>query len=203
MKNGLKIFFCCTLAVVLQFNYLFAQENSMIPNDALSVIHRRTSVREYTDKPVTKEMMEILIDAGMAAPTAADKRPWEFVAITKRETLDKLADGLEFGKMLKQATAAIVVCGIPENSLPGIGQMFWVQDCSAATENILLAAEAKNLGAVWIAVYPYDDRVDFVRTVMRIPSDVVPLNVISIGYPVEPKRPKHKIDPLKIHWELW
>ncbi|MDX9701900.1 MAG: nitroreductase family protein [Candidatus Auribacterota bacterium] len=200
----LRLFVGIILAVELFCVYnAFSQEVSMTPNDTMAIIHRRKSVRTYTDKPVSVDLLEILVKAGMAAPTAADKRPWAFVVITQRDVLDRLAEGLEYGKMLKNAQAAIAVCGIPEESLPGISQMYWVQDCSAATQNILLAAESKNLGAVWLGIYPENDRIDFVRSVLSIPSNVVPLNVISIGYPAGLERPKDKYDPDKIHWNKW
>ena len=122
-----------------------AQTPLKIP-DALTVIHNRKSVRTYLDKPVTKEQIEILLRAGMAAPTAADKRPWVFVAVTDRAVLDKLSNTSQYSKMLTKAGAAIIVCG---DTRKGLKSDVWVQDCSAASENILLAAEAIGLGAVW------------------------------------------------------
>ena len=105
--------------------------------------------------------------------------------------------------MLSQAGAAIVVCGVPAQSLPGSDAAFWVQDCSAVTENILLAAEAIGLGAVWTGVYPGEDRVKTVQTALSIPSDTIPLSVIPIGYPVGIEQPKKKYDAQKIHWNAW
>jgi len=176
---------------------------SALFHDALTIIHRRKSVRAYLNKPVTKAQLEILMKAGMAAPTAGDRRPWSFVAINDQQQLTALSSALPYAKMLNKAGAAIVVCGIPEKSYPGIAQEFWVQDCSAATENILLAVEAIDLGAVWIGVYPDPERVAAVQRILGIPDNVIPLNVISIGYPEGTEKPKDKFNPQNIHWEKW
>jgi len=172
-------------------------------NDALSVIYKRKSVRNYIEKPVSKGDLEELAKAGMAAPTAGDKRPWSFILINKKDELNALAEGLMWGQMLKKAGGAIVVCGIPSRSFAGVESEFWIQDCSAATENILLAAEAKGLGAVWIGVHPSAERINTVRNILNIPPDVVPLNVISIGYPIGDEKPKNKFNPDNIHWNKW
>lgn len=169
----------------------------------IDIIMRRKSVRDYTDKPVDKQTLDILIKAGMAAPTAGNKQPWEFVAITDRNTLDALADKLEYAKMLKKAPAAIVVCGVPKLSFPGTESEYWIQDCSAVTENILLAVESLNLGAVWASVYPGKDRIDSVRSILNLPDDIIPLNIIAIGYPTGKEKPKNKYKPERIHWEKW
>ncbi len=179
-------------------------------NDALSVIHSRKSVRKYLDKPVSKEVLYTLLKAGMAAPSAADKRPWAFLTITEKTKLVALSEGLQTGKMLKEAGAAIVVCGVtskmlpgPEKRFPEISREFWVQDCSAVTQNILLAAEASQLGAVWIGIYPLEDRVTFIRECLKLPADIIPLCVVSIGYPTGIEKPKIKYDEAAIHWNEW
>ncbi|MFA6142654.1 MAG: nitroreductase family protein [Candidatus Omnitrophota bacterium] len=172
-------------------------------NETLDVIHSRKSVRSYTDQPVSKEDIEALLKAGMAAPSARDTRPWAFVVVTQKEKLSKLADSLPNGKMLKSAQAAIVVCGRFDKTLANIAEGYWVQDCSAASENILLAAESIKLGAVWCGVYPNGERVNAVRNILDIPDQVMPLNVISIGYPTGAERPKDKFDAANIHWERW
>lgn len=173
-------------------------------NSALNVIMNRKSVRHFVpNRPVTKEQLETILKAGMAAPTAVNKQPWTFVAIKDRDTLNKLAEALPYAKMLSDATAAIVVCGVPEWSLPGKNAEFWIQDCSAVSENILLAVESLGLGAVWTAVYPDESRLRSVRETLKIPENVVPLNVIPIGYPTgqDQKKDKYKAD--RIHWEKW
>jgi nitroreductase len=171
--------------------------------DALEVIHSRKSVRNYTGVPATKEELQILLEAGMAAPSAVDRRPWAFVVVTDEKLLNKLAEGLPHSKMIVKAKAAIVVCGVLDKTLEGESQAFWVQDCSAATENILLAAEAIGLGAVWTGMYPSKERMDYVRSVLGIPARVMPLNVIAVGNPVGVEKPKDKFDPGNIHWNKW
>lgn len=171
--------------------------------DTLSVIHARKSVRNYADKPVSQDLLITLVKAGMAAPTAADKRPWAFVAVTDRAQRLALAEALPYGKMLTQAGGAIVVCGIPSRSMPGKESEYWIQDCSAASENILLAAEALGLGGVWVGVHPVAGRVAAVRKVLSLPMSVVPLNVLSLGYPTGMEKPKDKYDPSAIHWNRW
>jgi nitroreductase len=173
-------------------------------NETLDTIFARKSVRMYDQsRDVTDAQLDTLVRAGMAAPTAMDRRPWEFVVVTERAGLDKLAQALEYGKMLFTAKAAIVVCGNMEQTIPGKAREFWIQDCSAATENILLAAESMGLGAVWLGVYPDPERAARVRGILGIPETVIPLNVISIGYPQGGEQPKNKYDPAKIHKNKW
>lgn len=170
--------------------------------DAITVIHSRKSVRDYTGRSIGKEQLDEILRAGMAAPTAVGKQPWSFIAITDRGTLDMLQDGLPYAKMLDKAGAAIVVCAIPEKAYEQKVELA-VIDSACASENILLAAEALGLGAVWTAAYPYNDRMDFVRETLNIPDNVIPLNVIPIGYPTAADKPKDKFKPENIHWERW
>jgi flavin reductase (DIM6/NTAB) family NADH-FMN oxidoreductase RutF/nitroreductase len=172
-------------------------------NPTLAVIHNRKSVRSYTNRPVSRELLSELVKAGMAAPSAVDKRPWAFVAITDRAMLDKLADVLPYAQMLREATAAIVVCGDMNKALSGDLQAYWVQDCSAATQNILLAAESMGLGAVWTGVHPVVDREKVVVDILGAPEHIVPLNVIAVGYPAGLQKPKNKWDASILHWERW
>ncbi len=172
-------------------------------NSTLATIYNRKSVRHYTDRKVTKEQITALVKAGMAAPSAVDKRPWAFVAVSERSMLDSLAAVLPYAKMLKQASAAIVVCGDMDKALKGNEQAYWVQDCSAASQNILLAAESMGLGAVWTGVHPIKEREDDVKKVLNAPESIVPLNVIVVGYPTGQEKPKDKWDESNVHWEKW
>ena len=172
-------------------------------NPTLKVIHSRKSVRHYIDRKATKEDLLTLVKAGMAAPTAVDRRPWAFVIVTDKAKLEELEAGLPHAKMLTKAGAGIIVCGVLGKALPGEGKEFWVQDCSAATENILLAAESMGLGAVWTAAYPSQERMDSIRKVLGIPENIIPLNVIPVGYPAGDESPKDKFDPANVHWEKW
>ena len=167
--------------------------------DVLTVIHQRKSVRNYTAEPVAEQELDQLVRAGFAAPTARNLQPWEFYVVTDRGTLDGLAAALPYGKMLAKAQAAIVVCGNSREFGEGATREMWVQDCSAATENILLAAEGIGLGAVWIGVYPYAPRVEAVSKALKLPSEFIPLNVISIGRPDGKDLPKKKYRESKVH----
>ena len=167
-------------------------------------IMTRTSIRQFTSEPVPAEMVEQMLRAGMAAPTAMNSQPWEFVVINDRDTLDKLAGQLRYAKMLQQAPLAIVVCG-RDKWLDREGNerdnIFWVDDCAAATENILLAAHALGLGAVWTAAK--DDRAAIVKEALGIPEDLNTLCVIPIGFPADNPQPKDKWKPEKIHYNRY
>jgi nitroreductase len=170
--------------------------------DTLSVIHQRKSVRHFTGAPVPPETLETLLRAGMAAPSAVNTQPWEFLTVTDRSLLIRLGDELPYAKMLYAAGAAIVVCGRPELAHHRMPE-FAVLDAALAAQNILLAAEAVGLGAVWTAAYPYPDRMATVREVLAIPEHVIPLCVIPVGHPTGEDQPKNKWRPEKIHRERW
>jgi nitroreductase len=176
--------------------------NNSETNFVLKTIFERSSVRDFTGEAVTEEILELIIRAGMAAPSARNLQPWHFICVTSREKLNLLAGGLPYAKMLYQAAAAVIVCGTPDSEDPVLSD-YWVQDCSAATENILLAVVAEGLGATWTGVYPRKDRIMHVKKVLGIPADVQPLNVIAIGVATGKNLPKDKYKPEKIHWESW
>jgi nitroreductase len=170
--------------------------------DALTIIKERKSVRSYTGEQVSKEDMVRILYAAMSAPAAIHMLPWKFIVITDKQTLKTLADGLPFAKMLVKAGTAIAVCAVPEEAALN-NEAFAIIDCTCASENILLAAEALGLGAVWTAVYPNKDLMDFVRKQLNIPQHVIPLNVIPVGYPTGEEKAQDKYDAKNIHWEKW
>lgn len=198
-----KVIIVVFVGMIVSTGLCMAQESTPKAKDALSVIHSRKSVREYTGAQVTKEQLIVLLKAGMAAPTALDKRPWVFVVVTDKDMLSKLAEGLPYSKMIVQAGSAIVVCGDLSKTMEGEAKEFWIQDCSAASENILLAAEAIGLGTVWTGIYPITKNVEFVQKTLGIPENIIPLNVIAVGHPVGTEKPKEKFDPTNIRWEKW
>ena len=167
-----------------------------------TVLHnilQRKSVRAYTDRAVSHEQLDTLIRAAMAAPTGRDMRPWHFIVLEGRHQLSPLAEQLPYAKMLAEAQAAVVVCGdMSVTDKEGNPSRNWTFDCSAATENLLLQAEAMGLGAVWTGVYPYDERIEAVKQVLHLPDHLIPLNVIPIGYPKGDPQPKDKYDPAKV-----
>jgi nitroreductase len=169
---------------------------------ALKVILERKSVRDYTGTGIKPEFLDLIVQSAMAAPSSSNLQPWNFILITDRKILDLLADGLPYAKMLYKAGAAIVVCGTPDRIEAELSD-YWVQDCSAASQNILLAIEVLGLGGVWTGVYPRANRVNFVKKTLNIPDYAVPLNVIAIGHPLTAEKPKNKFDPVKVHIDNW
>jgi nitroreductase len=168
----------------------------------LSVIHSRKSVRNFIpDKTVSRETLDTIVRAGMAAPSAMNLQPWQFIVIDDRVILDSLSDGLPYAKMLSQASAAIVVCG--DSTIRTNDAGFWEFDCSLASGNILLAVEAMGLGAVWTAVHPDAKRIATVKNILHLPTTIIPLNVIPIGYPVGIDNPKDKYDVNRVHYNQW
>lgn len=167
-------------------------------NQTLETIFNRKSVRKYTERPVEKEKLETLVRAGMAAPSSRDRRPWEFVIVTNRDLLDKMGDGLPLARMLKETKQAIIVCGDTVKS-----ENAWQLDCSAAAQNILLAAESMGLGAVWTAAYPYPERMKIIQDALQLPEHILPLTVIPLGYPTGIEKPKDKYNKKQIHYNGW
>lgn len=170
---------------------------------AYANIMNRTSIRQYTDRTVSDAAIDSLLRAGMAAPTAVNRQPWQFVTITDRALLDTLATKAPGWKPVGRAPLAIVACGDMSIALEGDAQAYWIQDVSAASENILLAANAMGLGAVWCGAYPIDERVATLRHYLSIPEEIVPLNIIAIGYPDENPLPKEKFKAERIHRNRW
>jgi nitroreductase len=168
----------------------------------LSVIHSRKSVRKYTDKLVSREDINTIMKAGMAAPSGHDTRPWKFIAITDRSTMLELRKELEWASGLDSSPAAIVVCG-NMSKVDERNPEFWITDASAATQNILLAIEAMGLGGVWCTLYPGKERMEYARKVLNLPDYIMPLCIIPLGYPTGIEKPKNKYDPKNIHWEKW
>lgn len=167
-----------------------------------SVIFNRKSVRKFTNQKVSMEQLDTIMKAGMAAPSGHDARPWQFVAITDRNVMLKLRKNLKWARGLDESTAAIVVCG-DMNKIDPRNPEFWITDTSAATQNMLLAIEAMGLGGVWSTLYPGPERMEYARQVLGLPSYIMPLCVIPIGYPTGVEKPKDKYDKNNIHWESW
>jgi len=167
-------------------------------SDFMDVILKRRSIRKFTKQPVEKEKLILLLEAAMAAPTAMNAQPWEFVVITDEEVMDRFRNTLMFAKM--NAPAAICVLGSSRRQKNKAGEKFWVQDCSAATENILLAATALGLGSVWIGIHPVTLFKRQVSEILNLPEGVTPLNLIYIGYPAEEKEPRTQYEDERVHW---
>ena len=169
----------------------------MMENPTLASIFHRRSIRQYTDQPVELEKLDLLLQAGMAAPSAMNCRPWEFIVVTDPEKLAQFRQRLVFGD--RNAPAAIVVCGNPALSTNPAARLFWVQDCSAATENILIAAVGLGLGTVWIGIHPVAQFFKTVRNIVSIPKKVTPLCIIYVGYPLNGKPSRTQYDEQRVY----
>jgi nitroreductase len=169
--------------------------------DIIELLYKRRSIRKYHDKPVSNETLELLLKAATCAPTAANNQPWEFVAINNEHTMDELRSGLFFGNY--NAPAAIVVCANMDLAPKGPYKEYWIQDCSAATENIIIAASGLGMGTVWIGAYPNLDAVKNIRRTLSIPEEVIPLSVVYIGYAAEEREPRTQYDPKRVYWNQY
>jgi nitroreductase len=168
--------------------------------EAMDAILSRRSIRKYTGQPVPDEMIGELLKAAMSAPSAGNQQPWHFVVIRERSILDQIPKYHPYSAMLKETSVAILVCGdLKSEKHKG----YWVQDCSAATQNLLIAAQAKGLGAVWLGVYPREDRVAGIRKLLGLPEHIVPLSLIPIGYKGEEKPPADRYDASRVHHNRW
>lgn len=168
--------------------------------DAMEAILTRRSIRRFTDESVSEDLIESVLRAAMAAPSAGNEQPWEFIVIQERPMLNRIPDAHPHAQMAAGAPLAIVVCGNSNREkYPG----FWVQDCSAAVQNLLLAAHANDLGAVWCGIYPDIERQGGVRTLLSIPESVTPLALVVIGHPDEEKLRADRYDPSRVHRDGW
>jgi nitroreductase len=166
----------------------------------MQAILNRRSIRRYTEKTVAPEIINELLAAAMSAPSAGNEQPWEFVVINDREILGQIPRIHPHAWMVKDAPVAILVCGDLKRE---VHRGFWVQDCSAATENILIAVAEKGLGAVWVAFYPEEDRVKAARSLLGIPENIVPLALVPVGYPAQELPPANRFDATRIHYNKW
>ena len=160
----------------------------------------RRSIRKYSSIEPTQAELEQILRAAMYAPSALDQRPWQFVVIRRREILSSLADKMSHCDMLREATAGILVCAdLTREKIPG----FWVQDCSACTQNILLSAHGLAMGAVWLGVHPIAEREDALREKLALPPKIIPFALVALGYPDEAPQCEERFEVERIHLESW
>lgn len=179
----------------------------MIQNETIANLLTRVTVRRFTDEPVSDADLHVLLQAAMAAPSSMNLQPWHFIVVQDEAVKQCLKDCLPYAKMVNKGCTGIVVCG--DTSLYDHvnkvdredNTLYWVQDCSAASENMLVAAHAMGLGAVWTGVYPLESRVDKLRDLLSVPVHIVPLNLILVGHPVNIPQPKNKWNKTKIHYD--
>jgi len=163
----------------------------------LDLIKKRRSIRAYTDEPVSDAAIKTMLEAAMAAPSASDRRPWEFVVVQRKDLCQKLAETHPWAQMCAGAPVVFVICGDERRSA------HWVEDTSAARENLLLAATGLDLGAVWVGVYPGQQNEDHVRSALGIPQALRVLCLVPVGHPAESKPPHTKYDEHKIHYDRY
>ena len=166
----------------------------------MKAILERRSIRKYTDETVSDQDIKELLQAAMAAPSAGNQQPWEFIVVNDRKILNKIPEVHPYSQMLKTAPLAIIVCGNLDKEM---NKGYWVQDCTAATENILIEAQYKGLGAVWLGVYPREERVKGLKKLFDLSENIIPLSIISIGHPAEKKEPSDRYNPSVIHVNKW
>lgn len=164
--------------------------------EALEAIHTRRSIRKYTDRPVSQELVIELLRAAMSAPSAVNAQPWVFIVIDDRKLLEAIPTFSPYADMCKEVHLAILVCGdLTLEKAPG----YWVQDCLAATQNLLLVAHALGLGAVWTGIYPRKDRVEGFRKAFKLPENIIPLALVPVGYSAQNPGHQERFDKAKIY----
>jgi nitroreductase len=168
--------------------------------DLFEAIFTRRSVRKYVPGPVSESLIEELLRAAMAAPSAGNRQPWHFVVIDDRKLLDEIPKFNKYAEMLKEATLAILICG-DERLERGPG--YYPLDCSAAAQNLLLAAHGKGLGAVWLGIHPKEDRMVKMRDLVGVPDGIHPFALIAVGHPAEPAPRIDRFDPVRVHRNRW
>ena len=167
----------------------------------MDAIIARRSVRNFTNQSVSEEQLTQLLKAAMAAPSAGNEQPWEFIVVHDRGALEEITQVHQYSQMLKEAPVAIVVCADPRRGKYPFE--YWIQDCAAATENILIAAVTAGLGACWLGIYPQPERVIALRRIFSVPEPIIPFSVVAIGYSVKKMRPSDRFDATRIHQENW
>ena len=168
----------------------------------LSMLYGRRSIREYQPMPVGDELVTQLLSAAMAAPSACSKDPWRFIVVRQKAMLDAIAAALPNGKMLVSAALGIVVCG-DLDAAHASELSYLLQDCSAAIENLLVAAHALGLGACWLGVHPRQPRVEALTKLLALPDKTLPISCIAVGWPAEQKSPRTRYQASHVHYETW
>jgi len=179
------------------------QQPKVMENQAITNIMTRVSVREFTGEKISEAQIDTLLRAAMSAPSAINKQPWAFIVVTDEAVLAQLAEALPYSRCGNHPAIAIIPCGDLSKAIPGEMANFWINDVSAATENILLAAHAMGLGAVWTGLHPDMNRAKMVQEMLGLPEHIIPLCVVPIGVPAEQPEVKNKYKTENIHYNRW
>ncbi|TIH13076.1 nitroreductase family protein [Marinifilum sp. JC120] len=168
--------------------------------DVFEAIHSRRSIRKYEDKPVSEEIVKEILGAAMMAPSAGNAQPWQFVVVDDREKLETVSAINKYAAMAKNAPMGILVCAdLSLEKYPG----YWSQDCAAAMQNLLLAAHAKGLGAVWTGIHPEKERVEGFKKLFNLPEQVIPLGFAVMGWPKQESKKKDRYNEERVHRNSW
>ena len=179
------------------------KQPASMENKTIDDILTRVSVRQFTGEKISDGQIDTLLRAALAAPSAVNKQPWAFIVITDEELIAKLGEALPYSRCSNHPACAIIPCGDLSKAIPGEMGAFWIQDVSAATENLLLAAHAMGLGAVWTGLYPSMERAGLVQEMVGLPEHIIPLCIVPVGVPAEQPAVKDKYLPENIHYNRW
>ena len=195
-----KIFIFACVATMLA---ACTQQPAVMENQAIKTILTRVSVREFTGEKISDAQIDTLLRAAMSAPSAINKQPWAFIVVNDEDLIAKLGEALPYSRCSNHPAVAIIPCGDLSKAIPGEMGAFWVNDVSAATENLLLAAHSMGLGAVWTGLHPDMNRAALVQQMLGLPEHIIPLCVVPVGHPAEQPDVKDKFRPENIHYNGW
>jgi len=192
-----------TFALAVTMLAACAKQETNMENQAIQNIMTRVSVREFTGEKISEAQLDTLLRAAMAAPSAINKQPWAFIVVTDEALIAQLGEALPYSRCSNHPAVAIIPCGDLSKAIPGEMANFWINDVSAATENLLLAAHAMGLGAVWTGLHPDMTRAKMVQEMLGLPEHIIPLCVVPVGVPAEQPEVKDKYKPENIHYNAW
>ena len=195
-----QFFYAALCAIVLS---ACTQQPATMKNEAIENILTRVPVREFTGEKISAEQIDTLLRAAMAAPSAINKQPWAFIVVTDEALIAQLGEALPYSRCSNHPACAIIPCGDLSKAIPGEMGAFWINDVSAATENLLLAAHAMGLGAVWTGLHPDMNRAALVQQMLDLPEHIIPLCVVPVGVPAEQPAIKDKYNESNIHFNRW
>ena len=191
------------LAIAATMCAACSNQPTVMENQAINNIMTRVSVREFTGEKISEAQIDTLLRAAMAAPSAINKQPWAFIVVTDEAKIAALGEALPYSRCSNKPAVAIIPCGDLSKAIPGEMANFWINDVSAATENLLLAAHAMGLGAVWTGLHPDMNRAKMVQEMLGLPEHIIPLCVVPVGVPAEQPEIKDKYKPENIHYNEW
>jgi len=168
--------------------------------DTLETIYNRRSIHKYTSEKIPEEKIEQILKAAMYAPSARNIQPWHFIVVDKRESIDQISKLSPHAEMMTEAMLAIIICG-DSNLDPNMDNL--IMECSAATQNALLAIQALGLGGIWVSSYPIKEAIDGIRKYYEIPENIVPVSIIALGYPAEQATTEDRYNKARVHRNNW